>query len=168
MTRIRPRAHAETNLSTQEAQAKAKPRVPPPNVHQGRPQRPLPTTPQRSQAAERVVERRLRLTQDRDFQRVRREGRSWSSPLLVLRAAENGRDHSRFGFSVGKKVGKAAARNRAKRLMRESIRLRLAEIADGADVVLTARPGIQSSEMEAVDRTVHQLLERAGLLKGGT
>lgn len=114
------------------------------------------------------MDRRFRLSDNRDFQRVRREGRAWAGPLLVLRAADNGRDHSRFGFSVSKKIGKAAARNRAKRLMRESIRLRLPEIAQGSDIVLTGRPDIRDSGLQEVDEAVGQLLLRAGLLDGSS
>ncbi|MFQ5944911.1 MAG: ribonuclease P protein component [Anaerolineae bacterium] len=114
------------------------------------------------------MKRRFRLSDDHDFQRVRREGRAWTGPLIVLRAAGNSRDHSRFGFSVSKKIGKAAARNRAKRLMRESIRLHLPDIAQGSDIVLTGRPGIQDSDLVEVDKAVGQLLVRAGLLEGSS
>ncbi len=163
-----PATDAQANVPAQEAKTKAEPRVSPPDEHQGRAERPLETPAQRAQAVDARVKRRFRLSDDRDFRRVRREGQTWTGPLLVLRVADNGRDHSRFGFSVSKKVGKAAARNRAKRLMRESIRHRVSDISRGADVVLTARPGIQDSDLGEVDKAVAQLLVQAGLLEGSS
>jgi len=85
------------------------------------------------------MERRYRLTDNEQFQRVKKEGRSWSHVLLVLCALPNELDYSRFGFSVSKRVGKAAVRNRAKRLLRESARARQAAIAPGQDLVFIAR-----------------------------
>lgn len=111
------------------------------------------------------MKKRFRLRKNSDFQRVRREGRSWAHPLLVLCALRNELGYSRFGFSVSKRVGGAVVRNRAKRLMREAIRLRQATITDGWDVVLIARQPMREAGFHQVDRSVEQLLRRARLLK---
>jgi ribonuclease P protein component len=108
-----------------------------------------------------------RLTKGEDFQRVRSEGRSWVHPLLVLCALPNDRAHSRFGFAVGKRVGKAVTRNRAKRLLREATRLRQNRIAPGWDLVFIARTPIRQADFQRVDRAVEHLLRRAGLLRSG-
>lgn len=105
-----------------------------------------------------------RLTKGEDFEQVRSEGRSWVHPLLVLCALPNDRAHSRFGFAVGKRVGKAVTRNRAKRLLREAIRLRENHIAPGWDLVFIARARIRQADFHQVDRAVEHLLRRAGLL----
>lgn len=98
-----------------------------------------------------------------EFQTVWDSGKSWSHPLVVLRARSNGMDKSRFGFVAGKKVGQAVRRNRAKRLMREAVRLRLPKIARGWDLVWIARSGAEKAEYRAVDEAVGQLLKRAKL-----
>jgi len=84
---------------------------------------------------------------------------------LVLCALRNDLSYSRFGFSVSRRVGGAVVRNRAKRLMREAIRLRQAMIADGWDVVIIARQPMREANFHQVDRAIEQLLRRARLLK---
>ena len=96
---------------------------------------------------------------------MRREGRSWAHPLLVLCALPNDLEHSRFGFSASHWVGKAVVRNRAKRLMREAMRLRQGDIKEGWDLVLIARNPIREADFKQVNQAVEQLLRRAGLLK---
>ena len=78
-----------------------------------------------------------RLTKSSEFALVRRNGNSWSSPLLVLMPRPNGMESSRFGFSVSRAVGGAVVRNRIKRILRET--LRLTDVREGLDVVLIAR-----------------------------
>jgi ribonuclease P protein component len=99
-----------------------------------------------------------------EFQRAWDNGKVWSHPLIVLRASANGMDASRFGFVVGKKVGKAVRRNRVKRLMREAVRHRLREIAKGWDIILIARGGVESAEFKDIDAAVENLLQRARLI----
>jgi len=111
------------------------------------------------------MEKRFRLRKNSDFQRVYRKGHSWAHPLLVLYALRNGLGYSRFGFSASKRVGGAVVRNRARRLMREAIRLRQAMIADGLDVVIVARRPMGEVDFHQVDQAVEQLLRRARLLK---
>ena len=111
------------------------------------------------------MKKRFRLRKNSDFQRVRREGHSWVHALLVLCALRNDLGYSRFGFSVSKRVGGAVVRNRARRLMRETIRFRQAMIADGWDVIIIARQPVREVNFHQVDRAVEQLLRRARLLK---
>lgn len=96
---------------------------------------------------------------------MRREGRSWAHPLLVLCALPNDLEYSRFGFSVSHWVGKAVVRNRAKRLMREATRLRQGNIKEGWDLVFIARSPIREANFKQVDQAIEQLLRQAGLLK---
>ena len=97
------------------------------------------------------------------FERVRRNGRSWSSGPVVLNAAPNGLPDIRLGFIVGKKVGNAVKRNRARRLMREAIRLRLPLMQPGWDLVLIARSSICEADAATVSAAVEQLLNRGKL-----
>jgi len=100
-----------------------------------------------------------------DFQRVWDSGKSWSHPLIVLRAAANDKESSRFGFVAGKKVGNAVRRNRTKRLLREAVRHRLEAIAPGWDIILISRAGADQAEFKAIDAAVESVLKRAKLIR---
>ena len=109
------------------------------------------------------MERQSRLRRNEDFQRARREGRSWASPWVVLVAVPNGLDHSRYGFAVGKRLGKAVVRNRVKRRLREVVRAQRPGIEPGWDLVFIARDPVREVAFDQLQRAVRQLLSRARL-----
>ncbi len=100
-----------------------------------------------------------------EFQRAWDSGKSWSHSLLVLRVSANGIDRNRFGFIVGKKIGKAVERNRVKRVMREAVRLRQETLPKGWDIIVIARSGARQASFREVDAALVSLLERAHLVK---
>ena len=108
--------------------------------------------------------KQLRLTKAREFAAVRRGGPSWSDGLLVLRARRNNLEVSRFGFSVGKRLGNAVARNKLKRRLREVART--SPVQGGWDLVLIARRRASSADFSGISRSVTALLRRAGILAG--
>ena len=103
------------------------------------------------------------LKTDGQFERVRRAGRSWASGPVVLNAAPNGQEGNRFGFVTGKKVGGAVERNRARRLIREAVRLKLPLLKPGYDLVWVARPSINEADFGAVQAAIDETLRRARL-----
>ena len=110
------------------------------------------------------MKRLFRLARNEDYQRVRRQGRSWSTLLLVLQVQRNELPYSRFGLVVGKRVGKAVMRNRVKRLLRESVRLRFDAIKPGWDIVLIARGPAAEASFWVVGGALDSLLKRADLM----
>jgi ribonuclease P protein component len=113
------------------------------------------------------MQRRYRLRQPVVLQQLRRQGQRWSHPLAVLIVQRNDQELSRFAFSANRRVGKAVARNRAKRLLRESVRCHLAEIQPGLDYLLLAREATAKATFGEVETAVVQLLQRARLLRSG-
>lgn len=110
------------------------------------------------------MKRRHRLKKSADFQRVRAQRRSWAHPLMVLYAAPNNQELTRVGISTSKRIGKAVARNRAKRLIREAARKALPDILGGRDLVFVARGAIAEASYQQVNSAVEQLLGRSRLV----
>jgi ribonuclease P protein component len=106
-----------------------------------------------------------RLKANSDFQRVRREGRTWSHPLIVLIVCANQLDQTRVGIAASRMVGGAVGRNRAKRRLREAIRQVAPTLARGWDVVLVARPGLPQAAWRDVTEALSQLVGRAKIRK---
>jgi ribonuclease P protein component len=88
--------------------------------------------------------------------------------MLLLARPEESPGPSRFAFAAGKRVGKAVVRNRAKRRMREIVRLRLNDLAPGSDCLFIARPGAAEATYAELEEALTALLTRAGLLAGRT
>lgn len=110
------------------------------------------------------MKRRFRLKKTADFERVRRLGKSFPHPLIVLIVRENEAENLRVGVAAGRRLGNAVQRNRAKRLIRSSIQAQLNCIKPGHDLLLIARkPMIEASFLE-VQSAIQYLLQRANLI----
>ncbi len=108
------------------------------------------------------MQRKFRLSRSEDFKRVRRIGKSYAHPLVVLVAQANDESQQiRVGVAAGKTTGTAVHRNRAKRLLREALRPYLASLASGWDLVLIARPALVAATMEDARSALLNLLRRA-------
>jgi ribonuclease P protein component len=111
------------------------------------------------------VKRKFRLTRETDFKRVRRYGKSYAHPLVVLIAHPNGLNFSRFGISAGGYLGSAIQRNKAKRLIREVIRLKIPNIQPGWDILVISRRALINAEFVDVQTALSTLAQQAGVLK---
>jgi ribonuclease P protein component len=109
------------------------------------------------------VQSRFRLTRSEDFKRVRRFGKSFAHPLVVLVIQANEEDKLRVGVAAGRTVGKAVKRNRAKRLMREAMRTLIPSIASGWDLILIARPALSSATLAETHTALQSVLLRANI-----
>jgi ribonuclease P protein component len=110
------------------------------------------------------VKRRFRLTRSTDFKRVRRSGKSYAHPLVVLYALKSDQAGVRVGVSAGLAVGNAVKRNRAKRLLRAAMSELLPETVPGSDLLLIARSPLPAADVQQTRSALSSVLERAGLL----
>ena len=117
------------------------------------------------------MQRKFRLTRSEDFKRVRRSGKSYAHPLVVLivqthdrRSGPMDQPRVKVGVAAGRTVGTSVYRNRAKRLLREAMRPLVPKITSGLDLILIARPGLVSATLEETRQALLTLLQRARIL----
>lgn len=112
------------------------------------------------------MQRELRLRRTDDFQRLRREGRSYPHHLIVMSIAPNMLTHNRYGVITSKHIGKAVKRNRVRRRIKEVMRLFHPQLRTGYDIVFIARIPLVEQPLDVVKRTISVLLQQAGVLEG--
>jgi ribonuclease P protein component len=84
-----------------------------------------------------VLKKPNRLAKTKDVQRTTMRGRSFFNPYFVIKFASSRVPEPRFTVIASTKVSKkAVARNRLKRIIREAIRLRMAEFRAGDYVII--------------------------------
>lgn len=115
-------------------------------------------------APARVVPLRRR----REFLRVAAQGRRWVTPAFVVQAGPRPEPESAavpeigIGFTASRRVGKAVARNRARRRLREAVRRVLPGPArPGFDYVVVARPEALTRPFDELVADLRAALARA-------
>lgn len=109
--------------------------------------------------------RAARLTRRDEFRKVRLEGRSQSGPFFVLGYWHSPiHEPARVGIITTKKTGGAVERNRARRRLREIVRIARPKIVCGTWIVLIARKGILSASPEALSSEWLRLAKKASIL----
>lgn len=110
------------------------------------------------------MKRRFRLRDGDRFRELRTRARAYSDTLIVLCALPNDQPHARFGFAVSSRIGGAVERNRIRRQLREIMRLRMADVQPGWDILVIARKPIRTATYRSMDSACARLLGRAHLL----
>ena len=110
--------------------------------------------------------RASRLPQSRDFARLRLRGERLALGCLIAnwKQLPDG-SRPKLGVVTSKKIGGAVARNRARRLLRESFRQHQHEFLQPVELVLVARNSIAGKSFAAVEKDYLAALKRARLLK---
>ena len=112
-----------------------------------------------------ALKRALRLRKSSDFQRVRQQGQTITSRLLILAWSPNEVAQLRIGFVVSKRISKhAVERNYNKRLLGEAVRGVLPALPTGMDIVFSARNQAKSVDLRTLEQDMRTLLHRAKLL----
>jgi len=111
------------------------------------------------------MKRKFRLRKSTDFKRVRRLGKSYAHPFVVLIKHPNQEGISRFGIDAGRSIGNAVQRNRTKRRLREIIRSRISNILVGWDIIFLARHAIKDATHSELQAALDELINRAEISK---
>ena len=100
-----------------------------------------------------------------DFDRIFKKGRSVGDRYVVLFHLANNLGYNRYAFLASKKVGGSVVRNRARRLMRESIRLMKEELEPGFDLLFIARATIAETKQQEVERSMRIALKKGKIIR---
>ena len=107
-----------------------------------------------------------RLKKRREFLRAASRGKRAARPGLVLQAVAGEPGQVRVGFTVTKKVGNAVVRNRARRRLKEAVRLSLStDQAAGWDLVLIGRDGTGQRPFAKLIEDLRGALKQAGVVR---
>ena len=105
-----------------------------------------------------------RISKDYHFRRLKNQGTTVRTKFFLMNYLKNEFGVSRFGFIVTTKTGNAVERNRATRVMREAIRLHLAEIKEGYDFAFVLNRSTIKAKTPVVEEVLLQSLKEHGLL----
>ena len=102
-----------------------------------------------------------------EFRIVYKRGKSIANDLLVLyifknkkNKDSNGALYNKVGISVSKKVGKAYARNKIKRVLRAIMRLNIDKVPNSKNYVVIARPSVVDLTYGDLEKELMQLFTK--------
>jgi ribonuclease P protein component len=126
-----------------------------------------PAVNEASKKAPQGFPRDARLLKHADFQAVYKNGRKHFSGNMTAFYRQTDRDSGpRVGFTVGKVLGGAVARNRIRRRMRASVRQHLRELAAPLDLVLHPRKSVLTLKFAQLDAEIAQVFAAVQRGKG--
>jgi len=112
------------------------------------------------------LHRSHRLKKNEHFQAVFQKGSSAANKqFIVYTSRQEGQAAFRVGISVSKKIGIAVTRNRVKRLIRAAIAQLEDVIQPGLDLVVIARPGVETMTLNEIVQSLKHVMKRAKVLK---
>jgi len=102
----------------------------------------------------------MRLLRHADFERVYKKGRRhFAAHMTVFYLQREQGEGLRIGFTVGRVLGGAVERNRMKRRLRESVRLRWPEVRVPVDVVINPKKSVLKLEFGELGSEIGRAFE---------
>jgi ribonuclease P protein component len=114
--------------------------------------------------AEECVNRKFRLTQAKDFLRVKNTSQSIHHRLLILAYAKNDLEYSRFAVVSSGKIGNAVIRNRVRRRIKSCVENYWNMIKPGWDLIFYSRIAVVDTDYTTLKHAINHLLEKADVL----
>jgi ribonuclease P protein component len=95
--------------------------------------------------------------------RVRRFGRSFAHPLVILIIHEGNHPQPRFAVTAGTSLGNAVQRNRAKRILRAALNELIHQVQPGCNGILIARKSLLNSNSREAKIALDSMFRQAGI-----
>lgn len=100
-----------------------------------------------------------------DYKRVYQHGSKKVGQYVQISYFPNGLDSTRFGISVGSRVGNAVKRNRLKRWIREAIRRNKGSVKTGLDIIIHPRLRVAINDSGSLENELQKLLGSLNFVK---
>ncbi|MEK6779497.1 MAG: ribonuclease P protein component [Candidatus Deferrimicrobiota bacterium] len=94
--------------------------------------------------------REERMRTDREYREVVRKGERATTEHFTVYRDFPGGDARKVGISVGKRAGRAVARNRVKRILREFYRFHKSDFPDGSRTAIVVKKALSLPGLDAV------------------
>ena len=101
------------------------------------------------------------------FRRAYKKAPSYVCPFAVIYILKNRGVGVRLGITVGKKIGKAVKRNRAKRVITAAFSECLPKISGNYDFIIVARSRILTAKSTTVQKYFEKIFIQAGVYGDG-
>lgn len=112
-----------------------------------------------------MFSKKYRLSKQKDFEKIFKAGQFINGQFIFLKNLKNKLEYSRFAFVVSSKISKKAViRNKIKRRMRDIAQRCFQEIKPGYDIIITAKPGIDSVDYNKINQELIGLFKKASLI----
>ncbi len=105
---------------------------------------------------QRFMKKENRLKLNRDFRRLYARGKNVACGCVAVYAVQTKRGIVRAGLTVGKGIGNAVKRNRAKRLLRVAFDLASVNVVGSYDIIIVARNRIDGKNSLQVTRDLQK------------
>ena len=111
------------------------------------------------------MDKKYFLKKDNDFKKVYKKRKTFGNRNFTLYVKRNGLAHSRMGFSINKKVGKAVVRNKIKRRLRVLYGEVFSNLPIGYDLVVVVKNNVPDMTFGEMKSSFNHLMRVSKMIK---